>query len=61
MTHSQFMKILKKINEIRTVYDSEYRKKGNHFRCLRFPDTLFSTKSGTCYNIAKNLYISEKT
>jgi len=62
-THSPFMIDSEKLDEVRTVYDSNDSKKGSIIsNALEEKDqgTLFPLQAALGYNLAQNLYISEK-
>ena len=62
-THSPFMIDPNKLNEIRTVFDSQDPKVGSRISNAiqeKDPDTLFPLQAALGYDIAQNLYISEK-
>lgn len=62
-THSPFMIDSDKLNEVRTVYDSNDSKVGSIIsEAIEEKDssTLFPLQAALGYNIAQNLYISEK-
>ena len=62
-THSPFMIDSEKLNEVRTVYDSNDDKKGSIIsNAIEEKDqgTLFPLQAALGYNLAQNLYISEK-
>lgn len=62
-THSPFMIDSLKLNEIRTVYDTQDKNIGSIVSdALEEKDstTLFPLQAALGYNIAQNLYISEK-
>ena len=62
-THSPFMIDSEKLDEVRTVYDSNDDKKGSVIsNAMEEKDqgTLFPLQAALGYNLAQNLYISEK-
>lgn len=62
-THSPFMIDSEKLDEVRTVYDSNDSKKGSIIsNAMEEKDqgTLFPLQAALGYNLAQNLYISEK-
>ena len=62
-THSPFMIDSEKLDEVRTVYDSNDSRKGSVIsNALEEKDqgTLFPLQAALGYNLAQNLYISEK-
>lgn len=62
-THSPFMIEPSKIHRIRTVYDTLDSKKGSTISESiqeKDPDTLFPLQAALGYDIAQNLFISEK-
>ena len=61
-THSPFMIDSEKLNEIRTVYDTQDPKVGSKISEAvqeKDPDTLFPLQAALGYTIAQNLYISK--
>lgn len=62
-THSPFMIDSQKLNEVRTVYDSQDPKKGSIVSDAieeKDSDTLFPLQAALGYTIAQNLYISPR-
>ncbi len=62
-THSPFMIDSEKLDEVRTVYDSNDSRKGSIIsNAMEEKDqgTLFPLQAALGYNLAQNLYISEK-
>ena len=62
-THSPFMIDSTKLNEVRTVYDTQDRKIGSIISDAleeKDSDTLFPLQAALGYTIAQNLYVSEK-
>ena len=62
-THSPFMIDSQKLNEVRTVYDSQDHKKGSIVSDAieeKDSDTLFPLQAALGYTIAQNLYISPR-
>lgn len=62
-THSPFMIDVKKLNEIRTVFDSVDAKEGSRVSDTvqeKDPQTLFPLQAALGYDIAQNLFISPK-
>lgn len=62
-THSPFMIDSLKLNEVRTVYDSQDKNVGSIMSDIveeKDSTTLFPLQAALGYNIAQNLYISEK-
>lgn len=62
-THSPFMIDSTKLNEVRTVYDTQDRKIGSVISDAleeKDSDTLFPLQAALGYTIAQNLYVSEK-
>jgi len=62
-THSPFMIESEKLNEVRTVYDSTNLKQGSVIsEAIEEKDkgTLFPLQAALGYNLAQNLYISDK-
>lgn len=62
-THSPFMIDSQKLNEVRTVYDSQDPKKGSIVSDVieeKDSDTLFPLQAALGYTIAQNLYISPR-
>lgn len=61
-THSPFMIDSERLNEIRTVYDTQDPKVGSKISEAvqeKDPDTLFPLQAALGYTIAQNLYISK--
>ena len=61
-THSPFMIDSEKLNEIRTVYDTQDPKVGSKISEAvqeKDPDTLFPLQAALGYTITQNLYISK--